>query len=259
MLVAKAMKSLEQKITKGDDINPYQSRSLIDGDTSSAVFAKRTDRLWASWGIIHLHLTDEPIIQGNFFSKRSDYQVFGLVDNQNFVFLDLRRHPTGEEYSDPELLDIIAEDWPQFFSQFELNGITPEKQKRTASDIHQLRKWGIGSPVTIRGKAHIEPGFGLTSAGTSLKVQMLLMQARQGIRELGELVELDPQFTQAAADIGVLHPTFGLTIGEPGLVVAEEKSGLGFNLHTPTLPRVSALKEVFPAWATKRLLSGTLN
>lgn len=54
---------LERRFRDGIDVNPYQSKSLIRfNDLSGEKRAKRTDFLWADWGITHLHLSDLPIV-----------------------------------------------------------------------------------------------------------------------------------------------------------------------------------------------------
>ena len=247
----------EKKVINGEDINPYQGKGLTrHHDTSSKKHAARTDHLWACWGIVHFHITQQPIRQTHYYSPRSDYIAYCLFDDDTFVFLDIRSHPKSgsDDYADPDLIRIIQESWPQLLKQYELKGIMPDKEM-TASEINKLRKLGMGSPLNIKGKAYMEPGFGMTSAKTSIKVQFLLMHIREGIRQLAELIEVDPQFSEACLKSGVTEPKYSLKISEKGLIVYEENSYIGFTLNLSEYPYITALiKQAFPTWAISQYL-----
>ena len=254
--VNEAWEVLAEKIEKGEDINPYQGRGLIKtNDTSGSKKGKRTDLLWASWGILHFHITKNPIQPDSYFSDRSGYQAFCAFDNDTCAVIDIREHPKGEGYSDPGLLHIIADSWPHSLEHAQINGILPGDEP-TATEIHKLRNAGVNSIITIKGKSYMNPGIGLTSAGTSLNLQMTHICLNDAIRILADLIELEPVFKSHTTSAGVSDPNFGLTITDKGITLFEEKSRMAFNLDVPTLPRLKLLQEfVFPDWAVHKYMS----
>ncbi len=241
-----------EKIEKGEDINPYQGKGLIEhNDTSGASAAKRTDLLWASWGILHFHLTKNSIPAGGYFSDRSSHQAFCAFDDDTVAIIDIRPHPQGDGYSDPNFLHIIAESWPYALDRAEIKGVLAGAPQ-TAAEIHQLRKAGVNSVITIKGKNYMNPGVGLTSAGTSLNQQMFHIQLNDAVRILADLIELDPVFKGHVSKAGVDAPNFGLTVIEKGVTLYEEKSGIVFGIDIESLPRLKLLQDaLFPDWALK--------
>lgn len=245
---------LRQKIERGEDINPYQGRGLIElNDTSDTSSDKRTDLLFASWGILHFHLTKNPIPSGAYFSDRSSYQAFCAFDEDTVAVIDILPHPRSKEgYSDPDFLHIIAESWPYALDHAEIKGVLAGVPQ-TATEIHQLRTVGVNSIITIKGKNYMNPGIGLTSAGTSLNQQMFHIQLNDAVRILADLVEIDPVFKGHVSKAGVTEPNFGLTVTEKGVVLYEEKSQIIFGIDVPSLPRLKLLQDtLFPDWALKK-------
>ncbi len=75
----KAFDHLLNLIKKGRDINLYQSTSLFyHHDTNDKKRQNRTDLLWASWAIHHLHLNYEYDTDG--FIERLGWLLFCIVD-----------------------------------------------------------------------------------------------------------------------------------------------------------------------------------
>lgn len=243
---------LKEKIEAGEDINPYQGKGLIErNDTSGTSPNNRTDLLWASWGILHFHLTKNLIPAGAYFSDRSSHQAFCAFDEDTVAVIDIRPHPEAEGYSDPDFLHIIAESWPDAMAHAEIKGVLAGSPQ-TALDIHQLRKAGVNSIITIKGKNYMNPGIGLTSAGTSLNQQMFHIQLNDAVRILADLIETDPIFNDHVLKAGIANPNYGLTVIEKGVVLYEEKSRIVFGIDLPSLPRLKLLQDVlFPEWALK--------
>ena len=244
---------LAKKIEIGEDINPYQGKGLIrNNDTSDENPTQRTDLLWASWGVLHFHLTSEPILPNEHFSKRSSYQAFCAFDEDAVAVIDIRAHPRGSGYSDPDFLHIIAESWPYAMDHAELKGIMPG-ELQTADEIHRLRKVGVNTVINIKGKSYMNPAAGLTSAGTALNQQMYLIKINDTVRVLSDLIELDPVFNDHVSQAGVTNPVYGLTILQSGVSLYEEKSKIAFSLDVPSLPSLKLLQEdLFPKWALKK-------
>jgi hypothetical protein len=70
-------KDLQDKVRKGEDINPHLS------DRHASLFNK--DGLLAEWGVHHFHLGTEPNSKKPSYVKRTGPLVYALVDLRNGV------------------------------------------------------------------------------------------------------------------------------------------------------------------------------
>lgn len=257
----KALKKLTRLIREGKNINPYQGRGLIlRNDISSETNDARTDLLWADWDILHFHLSEKPIPKEQFFSPSADYLAFSLVGENLIAFIDVLPHPGKEGFANPDLINTVTTNWPDFINQFRLNVILSGNQK-SQSEIHALRSNGVLSPIKINGIAYMSPGLGVTSASTPLKLTIVYDRLRGYIRELSKLVS-DPtgQFQLPNLGLHNSEPKFSLKPTRAGLAVYEENSGHAFILPTPQKGHpVSFLAElhdlILPNWAREFYLS----
>lgn len=135
---------LADKFEYGQDVNPYLSTTV-----QNALQGKRTDMLWTDWEIHHFHLSDE-FFDATYFAKRSDYTLFAIVGDYFACFLDVRPHPKGDGYADPELYKYICESWPELVD--DLKDITPDKEW-TKEEIYQFRKRGLNVCYSYNGQA----------------------------------------------------------------------------------------------------------
>ena len=169
--ITKTANDLYRKIETGLDINPYQGKGLIlHHDTSCKKREKRTDLLWADWNIIHLHLCNKDIPKSRYFSERADWLLFGMVGHDFFAFIDIRHHKDDDLFSDPELIKIVAQSWPQIINPYELKSIHAPETHLTAEEYAVARKGGVTCLITIDGKVYLGLGTGITSASTASRV-----------------------------------------------------------------------------------------
>lgn len=158
---------LEVLISEGKDVNPFQSKGLIRfNDISGKKRAKRTDLLWADWGIVHLHLTDKPVPTGSYFSDRScssgeSWLLFCIFTGDTVGFIDIRKHDDDFLFSDQDMIRIIKENWPHFMERFKLKGILPTENHITNCELDNLRKSGTNWLTCIDGDTYIGPGMGI--------------------------------------------------------------------------------------------------
>ncbi len=219
----------------GGDINPYQSKGLIlYNDTSGRSKQHRTDRLWADWGIHHLHLTDAPLASGSYFSYRgldSPWLLFCVVGNDFIGLIDVKRHKEKGLFSDAELIRTLAESWPGIIEPYRIKGIQSSSNFHTPNEIDVLRKSGVSLLVTIGSHVYMGPGVGLTTASTSTRVSLAVQKARRYVQELAKIVfDPDGQFHKQALRSGVANPEFNLSITERGLSVYENSQRWAFLL-----------------------------
>ncbi len=259
-----ALTYLIHLIERGENINPYQGKGLVlHHDISGSRRQNRTDLLWADWGIIHLHLTEAPISQKEYFSERSEWILFGIPGDDFFAVIDIRNHDEENIFSNPELMEIILESWPEMMKRFEIKGLAaPKKVDMLGAKEHAtLRKSGVSSLITIKGKLYAAPGMGISTASTPVRVTFAKDTAREYVRTLASEICIDEgEFQAEVRAEGIQEPCFSLCITPRGMAVYElhvrkawllprEKVGSESNY----LAKLQNL--VAPEWVTERLFS----
>lgn len=257
--------ALQQKIIRGEDINPYQSKSLIKfSDTSGKKKSKRTDLLWADWGVGHLHVTDKPLSGDSFFSERAcsdgeSWVLFFILDEASFGLIDVRNHNDESLFSDNQLIETVARSWPQYMEQFCLKGIRPSHEGLKPSEISKLRAAGLTVPAIINGKAYIGPGLGISSAATSTKVVKKASEIRFWVQQLATIAS-DPsgQIQHTVRKYVPEDPSLRLCCSSEGLSIYEERSKVGFAIFDEAEPdsHFSKMHDlVCPKWVRSKILS----
>ncbi len=133
---ARALHQLVGMFEAGVNVNPYQGRGLIiNNDTSALAGHKRTDLLFADWGILHFHLTTKLIPAGQYFSAPADYLAFCLVGGDAVAFIDVLRHPSREGFANMDLFETMARNWPEYIEQYRLRGILPGRRTLTTKEV----------------------------------------------------------------------------------------------------------------------------
>lgn len=252
--------SFLERVASGQDINPFQGRGLkLRNDTSGRDHSKRTDYLFAAWNILHFHLSNAPIPAGQYFSKPADWLAFAIVTDQQFVLIDVLRHPGLEGFSDPSLLETVACCWPEYIERFRIKRPLSVERPLTQAEIHQMRSLVANVPFVFNGQSYISPGGGYTSAGATMNTTVAMMQI---VRALGPLADTcwmpeGPYRTHSAVSL-VAAPRFSLRLYESGIGICEEHSRTLFvqprgpNVVTGDLRWLSDL--MVPSWALLEVL-----
>lgn len=249
-----------EQVVRGEDINPYQGRGLKRRhDTSRHDHASRTDYLFASWGILHFHLSDEPIPPDRYFSKPADWLAFGIVTDDQFVLIDVLRHSDREGFSDPALLETVARCWPLYMEQFRIKSVAPAGRPFTQAEIHFARDHGGNVPFIYNDQTFIGPGGGYTSAGTTMKAAAAMMHIARTLGPLAATLwtPVGP-FRSHEALASIADPSFSLRLHAGGLGVWEERSRVlfvqppGLNVITHDLRWLSDL--IIPPWALSEVV-----
>jgi hypothetical protein len=259
--IEQAFRTLESKFQQGEDVNHFQSKGLVlHNDTSGMRRQSRTDLLWADWGVHHFHLTREPVPLGSYFSARSDWLLFCIVQDDSVGLVDIREHSEIDLFADKELINIIVRSWPHYMNQFRLDGVLAANGQTTAEELSKLRKSGIATAIEVDGQVYVAPGMGVTTASTASRVTSSIVKVRRCLRELARIVSLnDSQFRRDAAASGIQQPEFRLTITAQGLSVFEVVSKTAYPLprtrggsETGLLGQLHDL--LVPEWALRQLL-----
>lgn len=255
---------LVSKLNSGVDVNSYQSKRLTKfTDSSGKKRPKRTDLLWADWGILHLHITDmeQTPEQSEFYSHRKcsdgeSWLLFCLINGDEIGLIDVRHHEDKELFSDIDLLRTIKSSWPDYIEQFRFNGILAGKEL-TNDEIRQLRSNGLTYGITLDDEVYMPPGMGVTSASTPLKVTLLADRILTRLDYLAELICLDDGPLQTELKkLGIKEPKFSLRATPTGVVLYEEHSNRGFTFSKQEALKhwddSKILEEIFcPVWAVK--------
>jgi hypothetical protein len=149
---------LEDKIKKGESIQPYLSRG-----TSSIT---NLDKLLFDWGIYHFHL-GEKLIQNSKFIQRTGPVLFAILDELNVYFIDVMDH---RNWSNLDLLETVDMDFPELLKDSSL-GVIDVKPMYSSQDVGKLRKTNVNISIKLNsGNVVMSRGGGITRAGTSAKV-----------------------------------------------------------------------------------------
>lgn len=259
--IGKALQHIMGLISNGEDINPYQGKGLIlHHDTSGKQRTERTDFLWADWLIHHLHLSDAPISEGRYFSQRADWLLFCMMGEDFVAFIDVRQHDDKYVFSNPELLEITINNWPELMKKCEFKGIAAG-EPLNPKDISELRKGGVCGIVTVGGKTYAPLGMGVTTASTPVRVTKAADKLNDYIRELAHIV-CDPelQFQKEILQLDVKNPAFELCITPKGMAIYENNSDRACVLPRKVdYEKTGFLAElhdlIAPAWAVDKFAS----
>jgi hypothetical protein len=260
--------ALQKSIIEGKDINGYQSKGLIKfNDLSGTNRAKRTDLLWADWGISHLHITDKQMTTGEFFSPRKcsdgeSWLLFCIFERDCTLLVDIKKHSDDELFVDQSMMNTIYESWPAYMEQFRLKGIlaSPAATRRSNQDIQNIRTNGLTTYATIDEKVFMGLGMGITTASTPLKVTVFSDKVLNWIDELAEYAcDPDGFILSNTKKEGAENPEFDLRITAQGLCVFEVTKNIGFAFPKDKTDEITGYHEkmeslFLPAWALEKIL-----
>ncbi|MDO6386697.1 hypothetical protein [Uliginosibacterium sp. 31-12] len=256
-----ALKQFVQRVESGGDLNPYQGKGLsLHNDFSGDKKGRRTDLLWAEWGIHHFHLSTDPLPHDEYFSPRADYLAFCLVGGNVLAVIDVLPHGTTSDFANPELIRTVARNWPDVMSPFELKGMMPTDRTWTQNEIHQLRAAGLIIPISLHNSMYMGPGGGLTSAATSLKVGKACDYLFDCLEVLAEEVADNNGLFRTPEIMALdVEPDFCLAITPAGLCVYESHVDLAFKLPLPEHDKKETVFQtihnlVLPPWACQNLM-----
>lgn len=227
----KGLKRIEELFIAGGDVNPYQSKSLtLFNDTSSKKKNKRTDMLWADWGIHHLHLPCNAVAPTEQYSERSEWILFLRVYNDVVLFIDVKNHNKGIEpelFSQQELIKTFIRNWPEEAGLYEMKGVIglARDEPLTDSGIGTMRRNGINTPIEVNGKVYAPLGMGVTTAATSARVSSYHNRIYRYARDLEKIViDEKNEFMKGIKELSINRPDFKIMMfDDGGLGIYEEK------------------------------------
>lgn len=255
--VMNALDAMRARFENGEDINPYQSKTKAMNDVSAVAPQRRTDGLWADWGIHHFHLTTEPLAPGEHFSARSDWLLFARVCDDVVAFIDVRHHGEHDLWSQQDLINTFIDSWPEQSERWRISLLqmvepdTPE----APSARKQNRESGVNQAIWHKGEAHLPLGRGVTAHGTSV---VATDKATQVIRNSSVIANwLDHPENPVRVELrgaGILEPEFQFAVGVHGLVIGMVGCSDRCWIF-PDSPSFCVVRDtLLPEWALPRLV-----
>jgi hypothetical protein len=172
--------SLEDKITRGENINPHLSRKLKN--------LNNNDGLLFDWGIFHLHLGTA--VEADGFVKRTGPLLYARFDNDNAYFINVINHGA---WTTQDLVRTIHKNWPSSIETYRLKGETKKFSTNINDEsIKELRGNQINTILEIEdGVFYLGPGGGLTGSGSSAEAMLSHLQNMKRIKRLEKSMNAD--------------------------------------------------------------------
>lgn len=256
------LQRIEGLFTTGGDVNPYQSKTLtLFNDTSGKKKNKRTDALWADWGIHHLHLPLNSADLANKYSDRSQWVLFLKVYRDAVLFIDIKHHDKLIEpdlFSQQDLVKTFIRNWPSEAESYRMKGVVglSNSQVVTDADVENMRSNGITMPFEMGGKVYAPIGMGMTTAVTAVRVSIFSDKINGYAREI-EKIFLDEEgsFRKKFKSYGVDNPELQIMMfDDGGLGIYEKSANMAFKFPRENPDEPNDLfclfnNSLMPAWA----------
>lgn len=215
----------------GNDITPHLSRRITTAYVPSAARSPQLkcrrdlDLLIADWGLHHLHLTTEMEADG--FVERTQDLLFAAFSPGDAYLIGIYGH---QRWTEGELIEILVREWPD--SSVVLPSISGLRLTHSVNEGEhlQLRQAGVATMLEVDGKV-VMPGFGMTTAGTPLRVTKQaddMSWALRGLREKldEQLSALDRENPAAPGEETMWKPwvdgdTWGVHRGSLGVIFGQ--------------------------------------
>ncbi|CAI0965107.1 hypothetical protein [Serratia proteamaculans] len=256
------LQRIEDLFTAGGDVNPYQSKTLtLFNDTSGKKEKKRTDGLWADWGIHHLHLPLNPVDPENKYSDRSEWVLFLKVYNDAVVFIDIKHHDKDLEpnlFSQRDLVTTFIRNWPKEAELYQMKGVLGlvNNQPITDADVANMRNNGISMPFEMDGKVYAPIGMGMTTAVTATRVSVFSNKIYYYSREIEKvLMDEEKSFMKELKSRDINNPEFQIMMfDDGGLGIHEKGANMAWKFPRENPDEPNDLfclfnNSLMPAWA----------
>lgn len=224
------LQRIEELFITGGDVNPYQSKTLtLFNDTSGKKENKRTDGLWADWGIHHLHLPLNPVALGKKYSDRSEWVLFIRVYNDVVYFIDIKHHDKDVEpnlFSQQDLVKTFIRNWPNEAEAYQMKGALGLVNNKpiTDEDVANMRNGGINMPFEMDGKVYAPIGMGMTTAVTATRVSLFSNRISSYAREIEKIfTDEEKEYMKELKSCGIDNPEFQIMMFDDGGLGIHEK------------------------------------
>jgi hypothetical protein len=147
-------KALQDKVRKGEDLNPHLSTR------HASLF--NNDGLFAEWEVHHFHLGIGPDPKHPSYVARTELLVFALVDDNTFCAINVCPHRTSWE--DTGILESIHRNWPDIINKYRRNAVTAETLDKAQRKTIRRKNVNVLTSAAD-GTVYIPIGGGVTCSG----------------------------------------------------------------------------------------------
>lgn len=145
------------------------NRSVTEflGSQVNAISIKKSDFEVKNWSVYHAHLDKK--IDGHYSSDPDTDLLFFQVKRRVVHLIDIKKHPRGSGWFDPDLIEIVYRNWPWLLLSIpdaELLNPVPDE------DMHELSK-RVNVMYTLKNGLVVMPSaMGVASSGDSTEAVM---------------------------------------------------------------------------------------
>lgn len=169
---------LLEKLKKGIDINPHQSRQFLNPDYH--------DMLFNDWAIHHLHLCHTKKKKNDYFYERTGELLFLKIYENNAYVLDIKHHKDKNVWSNTDIIRLIRNNWDYLLQPFEV-GSGNWYPNLNDEEIGIMRSKGLTFSINVDDKTYLMLGHGYSVSGDNGTANRM---ANEVIRWIGRNLEI---------------------------------------------------------------------
>lgn len=181
----KKLRFFEDSVNQGKDLRPFMTKTMLD--------VTFQDKMLFDWGLYHFHLSDAVDTRDKRFMARSGQLLIAYKDwndDNTLYFLQVVSHQKLNLWTTQDFIRCLADNWPAMMEQYRMPGMVDMEFSVTDADLAGLRSANVSSFVNLGdGRAYIGSNFGLTGAGTSVRVQFNLIAANKSASLTEKLIK----------------------------------------------------------------------
>jgi hypothetical protein len=176
-----ALDNIKDKIERGEDINPYLSKSIFN--------IEKPDHLLVDWGIYHLHLSNKKDKEDDYFFNRSDELLFFMCFNNEIYFIEVLPHKQMNLWGNKELLRIVNKNWPDVLEPYRIPDAINVTPNLSEKEIIDARRSGSFIFTEVDGSVYSPIYGGLTTAKFAINHVQMADSIISFIKELEEVLK----------------------------------------------------------------------
>lgn len=170
--------NLLEKIKKGIDINPHQSKQSFNVDYH--------DMLFNDWGIHHLHLNHNKKNPKDYFNIRTGPLLFIKFEKNSAYVLGLQNHYDKNIWSNTDIIRMLRNNWNHLLEPFEI-GNGNWFPNFNDEEIGAVRNKGYTFSINVDNKTYLGIGDGYSVTGDN---STSISLANEVFRWIGRNIEL---------------------------------------------------------------------
>ena len=198
-----ALRKITDLLENGGDIGPYLSTRAIDF---------KNDYMFNNWGIIHLHLGDQPYERDCRFIKRTGLLLFMYRHDNDAYLINMVEH---NRWSNLDNLQILENNWPELIENRKLYGITGLSDVISETERFSFWKKGMDTVTELTDQngetmVIVPPGDGCMASGDSVKDVLLYMEEEKKLKNIEKAIICDLELIKSKMRDENIQPAVNL-------------------------------------------------